>query len=116
MIEINEKKNIYTKIYVTLDSGVLTNRVFGAYNYEGGEQVYVITYGDRSVTEPEYDASLAVKTDAPVEQNQQNTESDIWLYAGIGAFVLVIAAVVILLLKKKKPAKQTFTEPLLMGE
>ena len=92
-----------TKILVTLDSGVLTNRVFGAYNYEGGELNYTVTYGDRSVTDPEYDASLVVKT-----QETQDTAQggDVLLYAGIGVIGLAaIAATVLLILKKKKPAK-----------
>ena len=93
-------------VNVTLDSGVVTNRIFGAYHYEGGNQVYTITYGDRSMTEPEYDASLAVVKEA--EQKQTNT--DVLLYVGIGVIGLAaIAAVVLVLLKKKKagePAKK----------
>ena len=92
-----------TKIFVTLDKGVLTNRVFGAYNYEGGNQEYTITYGDRSVTDPEYDATLIVKA-----EKTENTEKDgdLLLYVGIGVIGLVaIAAVVLLILKKKKPVK-----------
>ena len=94
-----------THIEVVLDSGVVTNRILGAYHYEGGEQVYTITYGDRSMTDPEVDASLlkAQKDAAKVALG------DIALYAGIGVFaVAVIAVVAVLLLKKKKsPAGET---------
>ena len=94
-----------TNIQLTMHSGLLTDWVWGAYNYEGGEQVYTITYGDRSVTDPEVDASLlnAQKDAAKVALG------DIALYAGIGVFALaVIAVVAILLLKKKKsPAGET---------
>ena len=96
-----------THIGVTLDSGVLTQRVFGAYNYEGGDCVYTITYGDRSLTDPEIDASLLAK----VEDAAGNAEN-IWLYAGVGAFVLAIAAVAVILLarKKRNAAKQAVEE------
>lgn len=97
-----------THMGITLDSGMLTNRVFGAYNYSGGNQVYTLTYGDRSVTEPEYDESLAVKTQTPNEQKKGG--SNVILYVGIGAFVLVLAAVVLLLLKKKKTPEKTAKE------
>ena len=87
------------EIHVTLASGVLTNKVQGAYHYEGGDLVYVITYGDRSLTEPEYDEALANK------DKEDSAIGDVLLYVGIGVFVLAIAAVVVvLILKKKKKA------------
>lgn len=92
-----------TEINIDLDSGVLTNRVFGAYNYEGENQVYTITYGDRSLTEPEYDPNLVQSADeSDQDQAQKNTKQDILLYVGIGLFVLVIIGVVVLLIAKKK--------------
>ena len=95
---LGEKANIH----VTLDSGVITNRIFGAYHYDGGNQVYTITHGDRSMTDPEYDASLAVAR----EEDQQEKNTDVLLYAGIGVIGLAaIAAVVLVLLKKKKAVK-----------
>lgn len=96
-----------THIGVTLDSGVLTQRVFGAYNYEGGDCVYTITYGDRSLTDPEIDASLL----AAAQDAAENTQN-IWLYAGVGVFVLAIAAVVVVILarKKKNTAKEAVEE------
>ena len=94
-----------TKIGVTLDSGLLTQRVFGSYDYEGGNQVYTITYGDRSLTDPEYDPSMVVKPEAP-EQTEvpQQTEkkTDTWLYVGIGAVAVVLIALVVLFVMKKK--------------
>jgi hypothetical protein len=91
-----------TRIVVTLDQGVLTNRVFGKYDYEGGNLEYTITYGEKSFTEPEYDAALAVAT----EEKTENKGGDVLLYAGIGVIALAaIAAAVLLILKKKKPAK-----------
>ena len=97
-----------TKIGVTLDSGLLTQRVFGSYDYEGGNQVYTITYGDRSLTDPEYDPSMVVKQEAPEQttaQQQKEESTDTWLYVGIGAVaVVLIALVVLFVLKKKKSA------------
>jgi len=93
-----------THIELVMDSGVLTNRLFGAYHYEGGDQVYTVTYGDRSMTEPEYDETLVVKSQDETTETQKNG-GDTWLYVGIGAFVLVMAAVVLLVLKKKKAGK-----------
>ena len=85
-----------TYFNVTLSDGVLTNRLVGEYNYEGGDQYYTVTYGSRSWTEPEVDSSR-------MTENEGETGSgDTWLYIGLGAFVAAIAAVVILLLAKKK--------------
>ena len=93
-----------THMEVTLDSGVLTQRILGAYHYEGGNRVYTVTYGTTSMTDPECDTTLAGDWDEQTQQ--QKTNNDIWLYVGIGAFVLVIAAVAaVLLIKKKKPEK-----------
>ena len=98
-------------IELTLDSGVLTGRILGAYHYEGGEQVYTVTYGDRSMTDPE----AVPQKNASDEEQTQPTQNEapaqeggnIGLYAGIGgiAAVIVVAAVVLVLIKKKKTAK-----------
>lgn len=95
-----------THIGVTLDSGVLTQRVYGAYNYEGGDCVYTITYGDRSLTDPEIDASLLPSTDDA--EGAQN----VWLFVGVGAFAVAIVAVAVVLLtrKKKNTAKEAVEE------
>lgn len=88
-----------TEIRIQLHSGVLTNAILAAYHYEGGDQLYTITYGDRSLTDPEYEGTADL--DLPGEEPVRN----IVLYAGVGVFALAItAAVVLLLLKKKKTA------------
>jgi len=93
-----------THIELTLDSGVLTQRVWGAYHYEGGNQKYTITYGDRSVTDPEIDESLVTQEQTNQNQtNEKKASGDIWLYVGIGAFAaLVLAIGAVLIVKKKK--------------
>ena len=90
-------------IELELDSGVVTQRILGAYHYEGGNQVYTITYGDKSMTDPEYDASLA---NAKSQQTQEKSGSaDVLLYVGIGVIGLAaVAAVVLIATKKKKSA------------
>lgn len=95
-----------THIEVTLDKGVLTQRVIGAYNYEGGDQVYTVTYGDRSLTDPEVDESL-IQEEAAAEQTEETkaASQDTWLYVGVGVIAVAILAVVALLLAKKKKAK-----------
>jgi len=95
-----------THMNVTLDEGLLTQRVDGAYNYEGGDLVYTITYGERSLTDPEYDPNLVAKP-AATEQTQQNhtAKTDILLYVGIGVIGLAaIAGAVLVIAKKKKSA------------
>ena len=95
-----------TYIDLTLDSGVLTNRVFGTYDYEGGDCHYILTYGDRSLTDPE----TVPQTEQPTQEQTQEqahprTETnDTILYVLVGVVALVIVAVVLLILKKKKPA------------
>lgn len=84
-----------TYLPITLHSGLLTRQVIGVYNYEGENLQYLITAGNRSVTEPEQDG-----TEGKLVQSGGN---DWILYGAIGLFaVAVIAAVVILLAKKKK--------------
>ena len=75
------------------------------FHYEGGNQEYIITYGNRSVLEPEYDPNLVVKPAAAEQNKQQANTNDILLYAGIGVIALAaVAAVVLVILKKKKSA------------
>jgi len=94
-----------THIELAMDSGVVTNRIFGAFHYEGGDQVYTITYGDRSVTDPEYDATL-VKSEQ-IRQEPQ-TSNDTLLFVSIGVVALAAVAVMVLVLLKKK--KETVKE------
>jgi hypothetical protein len=89
-----------TEIHVTLHSGLITQAILAAYNYEGGEGNYVVTYGDKSMTqiEPGAEENLVGKT----EKTQDG--GDIWLYAGIGVILLAAIAGGIFLVKKKKSA------------
>ena len=103
-------KNTY--IHINLASGILTQQVLGFYDYEGGDQDYIITYGTRSMTEPE---RLADTPTEPVEQPTEPADqkpvakSKVAIFAGIGGGTLTAAAVValvILLTKKKKPEQK----------
>ena len=77
--------------------------VFGVYNYEGGDRTYVLTAGDRSITDPEpygQDAETEIQTDT-------NT-GNILLYVGVGLVALAaIGAVAVIGLKKKKTGAKT---------
>lgn len=88
-----------TYIPITLHSGLLTKQVIGSYNYEGGDLQYIITSGNRSITDPEFDPNAVSET-----QQQKAEGSDILLYAGIGVVALAAIAAILLILKKKKPA------------
>ena len=91
-----------TKIKIQLHSGVLTNALLAAYHYEGGDQVYTITYGDRSLTDPEYLGPLVIPG---VQEESQAQTSDILLYAGIAVIALAaLGGLVLVVLKKKKSA------------
>ena len=88
-----------TYIPVTLHSGVISEHLFGEYDYEGGDLEYIITAGNRSITDPEFDPIEATET-----QQQNDESSNILLYVGIGVVALVAVAAILLILKKKKPA------------
>ena len=83
---------------VTLHSGVLTNSLFGVYDYEGGDLVYTVTAGDRSLTEPE---DVDWGTEDSDQQTKKAATGDIWLYAAIGIVALAVIAAVVLVIKKK---------------
>lgn len=84
-----------TYLPITLHSGLLTRQVIGVYNYEGENLQYLITVGNRSVTEPEQDGTEG--------KTALSGGNDWILYGAIGLFALaVIAVLVILLVKKKK--------------
>ena len=94
-----------TEMHITLDEGYLTQRVDGAYNYEGGNLQYVLTYGERSITDPEYDPSMVVKPAAEEKTQQKAATGDVLLYAGIGVIALAaIGGAVLLISRKKKSA------------
>ncbi len=88
------------KIQLTLHSGYVTQWVWGNYNYEGGDQNYTITYGDRSVTDPE----IIPATDASADTDSGSDAGNTVLYIGVGVFAVAVAAVVVLLILKKKKA------------
>ena len=102
------------KLEVYLQSGVLTNTLFGTYNYEGGDLEYLVTYGDRSDREfehtlkapsqPQEPETQPTETTAPAE-NPESADNTA-LYLAIGGVVLVILlAAVLVVLRKKKAAK-----------
>ena len=110
-----------TKMVVTLHSGLLTQLVWGAYNYEGGNQQYTITYGDRSMTDPEIPTETDEPVEDPTQQGGQNVEGPTdgqqknepkgktGLIVGIAAVAAVIVAAAVILVaaasKKKKVTK-----------
>lgn len=88
---------------VALHSGLLTQKVFGVYDYEGSDLNYVITVGQRSVTDPEH----LLKSGETA--GEQGGDANVLLYVGVGVFTLAIAAVAVILvaMKKKKTANAT---------
>lgn len=103
-------------INIKLASGLLTQRLYGAYDYEGSNCEYVVTAGNRSETDPEFDVSMLSQeepveepTEVPTGEDEQKTDkkvSPVILIAG-GAMAAVIAAAAIIIVaasKKKKPA------------
>lgn len=91
-----------TLIHLVMHSGLLTDWVFGAYDYEGGDLQYTVTYGDRSLTDPE-------QKEPPADENRKEDQTeagstDVLLYVGIGAVVVVLLAAILLVLKKRKSA------------
>ena len=110
-----------TKMVVTLHSGLLTQLVWGAYDYEGGNLNYVITYGNRSMTDPEILTETDEPLEDPTQQGGQNVEGPTdgqqknepkgktGLIVGIAAVAAVIVAAAVILVaaasKKKKVTK-----------
>lgn len=101
-----------TLINVDLEHGVLTNTIIGAYNYEGGNQKYVVTYGDRSLTDLE---PIPVEETQPEETQPATEPAEVEVKPGtpvilpvvLGVAVLaIIAAIVLILLKRKKNGKK----------
>ena len=97
-------------IDLTLDSGIISNRIFGAYNYEGGNLQYVITAGDRSITDPEVaqvqepEATEGTEVTQGAEDVEAEGEDNTMLYVAIAgvAALIVLAAVAVVIGKKKK--------------
>lgn len=106
-----------TQMHITLHSGLLTQTLQGVYNYEGGDLQYIVTAGDRSVTDPEYDPQWndrfnPTEPEAPAMGEEELDEIEvvtvnplIWVVAGAAAVaVAAIAVIVVAVSKKKKPA------------
>ena len=96
-----------TKIYANVESGNLTDTLFGSYDYALENGTYLVTYGDRSLTDPEVTAA-----DAPVEETEQQEQEQqeasggkLWLFVGIGAGVVALALILVLISRKKKSSK-----------
>lgn len=96
------------KSYVSLflEEGVLSQWVFGVYDYEGGDHFYVLTAGDRSITDPEpYD--LPQEAEPQPDKTTGTANGNILLYVGIGIIAIVaIAAAIVISMKKKKAGKE----------
>lgn len=105
------------KIRVYLQSGVLTNTLFGSYDYEGGGLEYLVTAGDRSEREyeiieapvPEQPQETELPEETATEPVELPTDDQSGLYWGIGAIgaVIVAAAIAVVLGKKKSSGKKT---------
>ena len=90
--------------YVCLDlaRGCVSQWVFGVYHYEGGDRSYVLTAGDRSITDPE-----PYGQDAETQTQTENKTGNILLYVGVAVVGLAAAGAAVLIgLKKKKTGAQ----------
>ena len=97
-----------THVEVTIPSGLLADYVQGVYGYEGGDLHYIITAGDRSLTDPERVAEPE-ETQPQTQEQPGQTENQTWLYVGVGVVgLLAIGGILLVILKKKKsPAGET---------
>jgi len=102
-----------TLINVDLEYGVLTNTIIGAYNYEGGNLKYVVTYGDRSLTDLEpipveetQPEETQPATEPALEEIKPGTSLILPVALGVAALAIVVAIVLILLMKRKKNSKK----------
>ncbi len=103
-----------TLMNIKLHSGLLTQTLYGAYNYEGGNGEYVVTAGDKSLTTPEYDPDWNAQFN-PAEPEMEPTEAPdtddkipvgispiIWVVIGGAAVAIAAIAVIIAAVSKKK--------------
>ena len=91
-----------TEIHVTLHSGLITTSLIAAFDYEGGDGKYIVTYGDRSMTEIEPGAEGLVAKPLDQKDAKPAAGGDWLLYAGIGVIALAAIAAGVLVAKKKK--------------
>ena len=96
-----------TYLPITLHSGLLTKQVVGIYHYEGGDLEYVITAGDRSVTDPEIGPAEENETKTQEQTRQESGNTLLYLAVGAVALLIVAAVVLVLLKKKKSPAGES---------
>ena len=98
-----------TEIHLQLDSGLLTQRVIGAYHYEGENLNYIITAGNRSLTDPEIPETQPEETQPGTEETlgqETAAEDNTILYLAIGGIAaLILLAAAILVIVKKKSGK-----------
>lgn len=114
-----------SRINVILRAGLLTQTLFGNYDYEGGDLIYTVTPGTRSATDPEKlpgseetpeqtkptEQTEPAATDATTPIGGADGPTAIliagsgWIVAIIAAVVVAIAAVIIVLVAKKKNKK-----------
>ncbi len=108
-----------TKAYmdVFVQAGKLTDLVIGKYDYAGADGKYVVTYGDRSYTDPETPPAAEQKppqTESIPQEfapqklpTEEKAASNVWIYAVVGIAVLAgIAAGAFALNQKRKNAQE----------
>ena len=102
------------EIDVYLESGKLTDLMIGRYDYSGGDGKYLVTYGDKSYTDPEGTPPASESAQEPIEpsgesvpQTPEQTAEASWLLWAAGAVVLagILAAVIVLTKKKSREGK-----------
>ena len=99
-----------TYMNIRLYGGYLTQLLRGAYNYEGGDTVYTVTAGNRSLTEPEVFATGNAVSGEETEAEAEGVKIAPVVFIGGGALIVAIIAIVVLILlvgrKKKTGAKK----------
>ena len=99
-------------IEIELSDGLITNRIYGPYDYKGGDQKYTLTKGTLSMTDPEYDASAApvpAEEESSEAQTEPGSEASLdagssatpWLIGGIAAGAVALAGAAVAIFKKK---------------
>ena len=90
-----------SRVEIEISDGVLTNKVYGEYNYEGGDLVYTITAGDRSLTDPEF-VTVTQKIEDETEDSDGNGAGIVLPIVGEGIAILAIVGGILLIIGKKK--------------
>ena len=92
-----------TELHVTLHSGFITQAILASFDYEGGDLHYIVTYGDKSMTQIEPGMEQFIVKPAEEEKPGKDGGNTI-LYVGIGILALAaIGGAALVLTKKKKP-------------